>query len=46
MKETLAFEDLTFGRGGWAKALGGSGHGAWIDGDAVERLSRHTEKLL
>jgi muconate cycloisomerase len=46
MKETLAYEDLTFGRGGWAKALTACGHGAWVDADAVDRLTRRAEKLL
>ncbi|MBX7103354.1 MAG: dipeptide epimerase [Gemmataceae bacterium] len=45
MGETLAFEDLTFGRGGRAPALTGSGHGAWVDGDAVARYARRTEAI-
>jgi muconate cycloisomerase len=46
LRETLAFRDLTFGRGGRAPALGGCGHGAWVDGDAVDRLARRREVLL
>src|SRR5262249_26860306 len=46
MHETLAYEDLTFGRGGWAESLGGCGHGAWVDTDAVDRMATRTEKLL
>lgn len=46
MKEPLAYEDMTFGRGGWAKALGGCGHGAWVNVDSVERLASRTESLL
>lgn len=46
MRETLAYEDLTFGRGGWASSLGGCGHGAWVDTDAVDRLATRTETLV
>lgn len=46
MRETLAFHDITFGRGGWAPALGGSGHGAWVDRDAIDRLATRREVLL
>jgi muconate cycloisomerase len=40
LRSSLAYEDLTFGRGGWAPALPGSGHGAWVNDDEVDRL-RH-----
>jgi len=46
LRESLAFRDLTFGRGGWAPALAGCGHGAWVDADAVDRLTRRREVLL
>jgi muconate cycloisomerase len=45
MRDALGFEDLTFGRGGVAPALQGSGHGAWIDMDAVEQYAGRTEIL-
>lgn len=45
LRENLAFEDITFGRGGRAAALIGSGHGAWVDGDAVAARSRRVEEL-
>lgn len=46
MGETLSHHDLTFGRGGWANALPGSGHGAVVDPVAVDRLARRQEVLL
>lgn len=46
LQEQISFGDLTFGRGGWANALGGTGHGAWVDPDAIEHLARRTETLF
>lgn len=39
MKERLTVEDLTFGYGGWADALSGSGLGARIDPRALRRVT-------
>jgi L-Ala-D/L-Glu epimerase len=44
--DCLAYRDLTFGRGGWASALGGGGHGAWVDPDAVESRARRMESII
>jgi muconate cycloisomerase len=46
MVDFLAYRDLTFGRGGWASALGGGGHGAWVDPHAVESRARRTEAIF
>ena len=46
MQDCLAYKHLTFGRGGWAPALPGGGHGAWVDPDAVESRARRTEDIL
>ena len=46
MGETLAFYDHTFGRGGWAPALDGCGHGAMVDELAVKRRTIREEVLL
>ncbi|MGC1275420.1 MAG: enolase C-terminal domain-like protein [Planctomycetaceae bacterium] len=43
--ETLTREDLTFGRGGLASALDGSGLGITIDETAVERVTIRREKI-
>ncbi|MFL5329627.1 MAG: enolase C-terminal domain-like protein [Gemmataceae bacterium] len=44
--EALAFYDHTFGFGGWAPALGGSGHGAMVDESAIERTTRRREVIF
>lgn len=46
LHDCLAYRDLTFGRGGWAEALGGGGHGAWVDPDAIADLAIRTETIL
>lgn len=37
--------DITFGRGGWAPALGGPGLGVEVDEEAVRRLANQTVEL-
>ncbi len=44
--DCLAYRHLTFGRGGWAPALAGGGHGAWVDTIAVESRARRTEDII
>lgn len=44
--ESLAREDITFQRGGWAPALGGCGLGVTIDPIQVDRVTRRKEKLI
>jgi L-alanine-DL-glutamate epimerase-like enolase superfamily enzyme len=46
VREALGREDLTFGWGGWAKALPGPGLGVSIDKEAVERIAPGKEVLL
>jgi L-Ala-D/L-Glu epimerase / N-acetyl-D-glutamate racemase len=46
MRETLSKEDLTFGWGGWAKALCGSGLGFTLDAEALERITVRKEPLF
>jgi muconate cycloisomerase len=46
VREALGREDITFGWGGWAPALGGPGLGVRIDPEALERVTRRKEKLL
>jgi L-alanine-DL-glutamate epimerase-like enolase superfamily enzyme len=44
--ETLAREDITFRRGGWAPALVGCGHGVSIDPLRVDWVTIRKEKLI
>ena len=44
--ETLSSEDITFGRGGWAPVLVGSGLGVAIDPARVEWVTTRKETLL
>ena len=44
--EALATEDLTFGWGGWAKALPGPGLGITLDRQALQRVLVREEALL
>jgi L-Ala-D/L-Glu epimerase len=44
--ESLAAEDLTFGRGGWAPMLVGSGLGCTIDPARVDWVTKRKEKLI
>ncbi|HTU22151.1 MAG TPA: dipeptide epimerase [Gemmataceae bacterium] len=44
--EALATEDLTFGWGGWAKALPGPGLGIALDPQARQRVTVREESLL
>lgn len=44
--ERLSREDITFGWGGWAKALRGPGLGITIDADALERVAVRKERLI
>jgi L-alanine-DL-glutamate epimerase-like enolase superfamily enzyme len=44
--EALATEDLTFGWGGWAKALPGPGLGIALDPQALQRVTIREETLL
>jgi muconate cycloisomerase len=46
VRESLGKIDLTFGRGGRAPALTGSGLGVAIDQDALARVTVHKEVLL
>ena len=40
VRERLTVEDITFGYGGWAPALGGPGLGVTIDGRALARVTQ------
>lgn len=46
VREALATQDLTFGWGGWAKALPGPGLGIVIDAEALRRVTVREETLL
>jgi L-alanine-DL-glutamate epimerase-like enolase superfamily enzyme len=46
VREALATEDLTFGWGGWAKALPGPGLGMTLDPQALQRVTVREETLL
>ncbi len=46
VREALATEDLTFGWGGWAKALPGSGLSIAIDREALQRVTVREETLF
>jgi muconate cycloisomerase len=46
VREALAQEDLTFGRGGWAPALPGPGLGINLDATALERVTIRSQSLL
>ncbi|HEV3439073.1 MAG TPA: dipeptide epimerase [Gemmata sp.] len=46
VRESLAREDITFQRGGWAPALVGCGLGVTIDPVQVERVTVRKEKLI
>ncbi len=46
VREALATEDLTFGWGGWAKALPGPGLGIRLDPEALKRVTVREERLL
>jgi len=46
VREALAKQDLTFGRGGWAPALPGPGLGIDIDPAALERVTVRCQSLL
>jgi L-Ala-D/L-Glu epimerase len=46
VREALSTKDLTFGWGGWAKALPGSGLGITLDPQALQRVTIREETLL
>lgn len=46
VREALATQDLTFGWGGWAKALPGPGLGIALDAEALKRVTVREETLL
>jgi muconate cycloisomerase len=46
VREALATVDLTFGWGGWAKALPGPGLGITLDPQAIKRVTVHQETLI
>ncbi len=46
VREALATKDLTFGWGGWARALQGPGLGIELDQHAVQRVTVREETLL
>ncbi|HLJ97425.1 MAG TPA: enolase C-terminal domain-like protein [Gemmataceae bacterium] len=46
IREPLANEDLTFGWGGWARALPGSGLGVTLVADALKRVTVRKEPLF
>ena len=46
VRESLAVEDITFGKGGWAPMLVGSGLGITIDPGRVEWVTKRKENLL
>jgi L-alanine-DL-glutamate epimerase-like enolase superfamily enzyme len=46
VREALATEDLTFGWGGWAKALPGPGLGIALDREALKRVTVKEETIL
>jgi len=46
VREALATKDLTFGWGGWAKALPGPGLGIALDRQALQRVAVREETLL
>jgi muconate cycloisomerase len=46
VREALATEDLTFGWGGWAKALPGPGLGIALDRQALQRVTVREETLF
>jgi L-alanine-DL-glutamate epimerase-like enolase superfamily enzyme len=46
MFESLTTEDLTFGRGGWGRALTSPGLGMTVDPQALERVTVRKETLL
>jgi len=46
VREALATEDLTFGWGGWAKALPGPGLGIALDPQALQRVTIREETLF
>ncbi len=46
VRESLAKRDITFGWGGWAKALGGPGLGVMVDPAALDRVADRKERVL
>jgi L-Ala-D/L-Glu epimerase len=46
VREALGECDLTFGRGGWARALGGPGLGVGVDAGALARVAVRTRRLV
>ena len=46
VREALGTRNLTFGRGGWAKALKGGGLGVEIDPAALRRVTVRSRRLL
>jgi muconate cycloisomerase len=46
VRESLAKEDITFRRGGWAPALTNPGLGVTVDEQALERVTVRKERLL
>jgi L-Ala-D/L-Glu epimerase len=46
VREALGTQDLTFGWGGWAKALPGPGLGVTLDARALQRVTQSKESLL
>lgn len=46
IREPLGTKDLTFGWGGWARALPGPGLGVMLDAEALRRVTVRKESLL
>jgi muconate cycloisomerase len=46
IRERLTREDLTFGRGGWAPAIGSAGLGVEVDDAAVRRVTVREERWV
>jgi muconate cycloisomerase len=46
VQESLAIEDITFGKGGWAPMLVGAGLGITVDPGRVEWVTKRKENLL
>jgi muconate cycloisomerase len=46
VRESLSTRDITFRWGGWAPALPGSGLGATVDPQALERVTVRKEPLI
>jgi muconate cycloisomerase len=46
VREALGMRDMTFGRGGWARALTGPGLGIEVDAAALRRVTVRSESIL